>query len=295
MRNPDGKVYVKDYTNVSREEKIIDAKKYSEGNEKLEELLLLLWENGINTVSCCAGHERDKMSKNNPFISIMIDNISEDVLKKVLLDGCLNKEIETIEINQMRWNLSKNSFCKRLIFHLNDYTCKFDSILESFKKALNNEESLEELNKKTDKITDQDYNFILESIKCKQVDITNLNIADFKKYYKLLPDILESISIWKTGDKIYYDIMPNSTTVGVICPDHNVRRVCSAAYTKIGDEYIIWDENESKVIEISKEDIEKRGLISIDEYDQMIDELFGSREFFLKLIDSEMKKEQPKR
>jgi len=64
------------------------AKKYSEGCPELEELLLFMWGNGINTFSCCAGHEPEhhgnSIYPNEPFILFDIRRFNNQELRNLI-------------------------------------------------------------------------------------------------------------------------------------------------------------------------------------------------------------------
>lgn len=83
---------IKDCASLSKLQKEIYAARFSEGSSSLEQLLLLMWEKGINTYACCVGHEESKTKngafniyfKNEPYLYFDITNIRSDLLTKLL-------------------------------------------------------------------------------------------------------------------------------------------------------------------------------------------------------------------
>lgn len=57
------------------------AKEFSEGNAILEKLLLSMWDNGIKTIACCAGHE-DRES--DPYIAFEVNGCSNPLIHTIL-------------------------------------------------------------------------------------------------------------------------------------------------------------------------------------------------------------------
>ena len=63
--------------------KVKNAKEFSEGSKALEEFLLYLWDNNINTFGCCKGHEYyidsngKKKPGNNPYVFLDYKNIDD--------------------------------------------------------------------------------------------------------------------------------------------------------------------------------------------------------------------------
>lgn len=91
-----GKVYIDDLTTLSQEEMNAQAEIFAEGSPKLQQLLLFLWKNGIQTRACCAGHKNQQSGKiRAPYIQFYVDNIEDNVLKKLLFS--LHKQKETLD------------------------------------------------------------------------------------------------------------------------------------------------------------------------------------------------------
>ncbi len=101
-----GRVYVDDLTTLSEEEMDSQAEVFAEGSPELKELLLLLWENRVQTKACCAGaliHAitgKNKKAELNgkivagcPYISFFIDNIEDDTLKKLIFSLYQEKDV----------------------------------------------------------------------------------------------------------------------------------------------------------------------------------------------------------
>ena len=83
------KTVVLDMTKLSREKQQKYAIEFSEGSDDLRKLLLYMWQNGINTHACCAGHESQKMDNGidqsqPPYILFDINKLRSNELKDLL-------------------------------------------------------------------------------------------------------------------------------------------------------------------------------------------------------------------
>lgn len=77
--------------------KYLMAKSFSEGNKDLEHLLWQCWKNGINTISCCAGHS-EMMDDSIAYIAFEYNENSEVFLKNAVTT-IMEKNINGIQID----------------------------------------------------------------------------------------------------------------------------------------------------------------------------------------------------
>ncbi len=92
-----GKSMINDLTTLSEQEMKKQAKVFSEGNSELEQILIELWKNGVQTIGCCSGHN----GKEVPYISFYIDTLEDGLLSDLLLDT-LKKDSEILSISIKR-------------------------------------------------------------------------------------------------------------------------------------------------------------------------------------------------
>ena len=71
-------------SSFTKEEKLKNSKLFAEGSQELENLLLNLWNQGIDTFACCVGHKYDDGSESNPYFSLSIKELEDLRLKKIL-------------------------------------------------------------------------------------------------------------------------------------------------------------------------------------------------------------------
>ena len=119
---------------VPMNEVVNNNKKYahlfSEGNLKLEEILLLLWKIGIQTKGCCCGHD-DGSIYSGPYVGLGLNNNVNDVIN--LLSNISKKE-------NVRISFVSNGSKKVAGIHNGKYDDKsniklFDNILCALKKS----------------------------------------------------------------------------------------------------------------------------------------------------------------
>ena len=84
-----GKVLFTDFSILSKQEKLEQAEVFAEGSAELKKILLLLWECGVQTLGCCAGHE-DGSSK--PYIAFNVENLKDSELQSILIQLAKNPE-----------------------------------------------------------------------------------------------------------------------------------------------------------------------------------------------------------
>lgn len=145
------------------------AKDFSEDDKDLENLLLFLWRNGINTIACCAGHiERN----DKPYIYIDVMKMKTNTLKQILKWHLYNYvDISNIMVrnqyNQKSINGNQKQVVKVALFFPFDAIRPFLSLQNKVEQILNNEE-------KHYKLTKQQNDFIS--------DVINVTKLDMKKY-----------------------------------------------------------------------------------------------------------------
>ncbi|MBE6149269.1 MAG: hypothetical protein E7170_00925 [Firmicutes bacterium] len=118
----DGRVHMEIYENDVDKKEI--AKQFSEGDSKLYESLLQLWEKGIKTTSCCKGHE------NSPaYIGIVVDANSIEFIEnicdyvethdsKIGVNFSPRNDYDDFSIDLMDEN-TKNSFLEKIPYFIN--------------------------------------------------------------------------------------------------------------------------------------------------------------------------------
>lgn len=125
------------------------AKDFSEDDKDLENLLLFLWRNGINTIASCAGHieQNDK-----PYIYIDVMKMKTNTLKQILEWYLYNYvDISNIMVRNQYNQKSKNEKLKQVVkvalFFPFDAKRPFLSLQNKIKQILNNEEDYYKLTK----------------------------------------------------------------------------------------------------------------------------------------------------
>lgn len=70
----------------TKEEKLKYSKLFAEGSQELENLLLILWNQGIDTIACCTGHKENECCEyeHEPYFSLSIKGLEDLRLKKIL-------------------------------------------------------------------------------------------------------------------------------------------------------------------------------------------------------------------
>lgn len=66
------------------------AKEYAEGDSSLENLLLYLWANGIDTYACCAGHKEKNWE---PYIFFEISKIDKNCVVKMICEALADQNL----------------------------------------------------------------------------------------------------------------------------------------------------------------------------------------------------------
>lgn len=189
-----GKVLNKDMTVLSEQEMVEQAKVFSEGNKELEELLIYLWKNGIQTIGCCSGEHENSAS---PYIGFYVDKLDNSLLSDLLLDAVQLKEFLQVDVNKGRLvdefifdedgNVVGTEKRERPI-NIN-FTFKkgfgVNGFLDAIKFAFSNthedyEERLAELSLTNEK----DMLWVYDILDLKEVDLKKLDFKNIKKQIK---------------------------------------------------------------------------------------------------------------
>ncbi len=155
-RNSMGNI-VEDFSKLTDEKKEEMATLFSEGNEDLKNLLLTMWNNGIQTYACCAGHDKSEaktvggmVESVNPYIYFDVKNLSEKqqlkLYKSLIIAGKMLRVIGKIEFRLDQYmGFEKHGLTLRLfndprVFALlNDIfneVLKKESVVEKVKRFL---------------------------------------------------------------------------------------------------------------------------------------------------------------
>ncbi|MCR4581407.1 MAG: hypothetical protein K5666_02725 [Bacilli bacterium] len=120
------------------------AKEFSEGNEYLEKALLHLWDKGLATTGCCAGHPVEETEhyiyNNNPTMTFCFDDNCEELIKLISsmnkkniidLSICVGAQLRTVSLNGVKEKTTEffTDMC-------NDYTNVDENIRGLFSLAL---------------------------------------------------------------------------------------------------------------------------------------------------------------
>lgn len=160
-----GSVVMLDLNNMTKEEKEDCACEFAEGSEELKNLLLKLWDKGITTYACCAGHrDKDNVLTDAPYLFFDVRQFDENRLKHIV-SSCLrgfenrtndfafvidyivqNRERRAISIKLKNKQMYKEffSFVDKLIFGEEEIVSKkeneemIESILSMFKLSIHN-------------------------------------------------------------------------------------------------------------------------------------------------------------
>lgn len=169
-----------DICHLPYNEKVNLAKEFSEGKQSLENFLLYLWQNNINTMACCAGHEG---KYNKPYIMIDVATLTKNQLAYIISHLMLDNEIYEIECE-------KNSIWQTnvLIFRLRNHDKEFNNCLTYFQNALQNDKI--KISQDTQQmLTKKDLSYLEHALQL----LTKIKISQNKL------DELCNISLWYTN------------------------------------------------------------------------------------------------
>ena len=181
---------VEDLTKLSDAKKEEMATLFSEGNEDLKKLLLTMWNNGIQTYACCAGH--DKSEKHNvgglyenvdPYIYFDVKNLNEKQQKKLykllIVAGNTLKVIKEINFTMDQYmGFEKHGMIIRPSNDPNVYAVLNDIFNDALKK-----ESVVEKVKKFLVKKDKDFQYMQEENEfiTAVIDLNKFSLKDYSE------------------------------------------------------------------------------------------------------------------
>ena len=122
------------------------AKEFSEGDPSLEKVLKLLWNEGFETIGCCAGHPDKKIK---PYVGIRLKNIEKAIN---LLSSLDKKDVHISFVSfkglnsfAIRKNKDENAF-ENILKSYNKKGTKEDEVLKTITNKILNRKSEDYLN-----------------------------------------------------------------------------------------------------------------------------------------------------
>ena len=151
------------------------ARDFSEGNETLRQLLMHCFENNIETIGCCSGHDGQKM----PYLGFKFNDKNMQAIIKMLANVSVNDVINTISIRKQPGLMA--SFGVFMKPHISDQeaTKGFGKILEALQDE--RELSIEDLGEKKELMLKaaQNHDIPLSYFEIQQEEhMTSLMISD---------------------------------------------------------------------------------------------------------------------
>ena len=294
-----------DPISTSLEEKRVQAKEFAEGSKELEDLLMFLWENGIQTIGSCSGHNGERF----PDVSFYAKNIDDKTLRKIMVG--LNSQQDVYSIDASAGYYGREIYIGIVL--KKDKNASFENTLKSIKDAFNKELSADEFKEKYTKLPQEEKDFIESVISVKALgNMQNMCIPNMKEFYPGIPKDTKwkSLEIRKHNDEISYGCDFEFKKVKGYHIDEfkveegdgsmkTVRRKYegySHCYTKCGDDkcYII-DENTKEPIYMTIEEAKAKGYVTEKEFSRhMISILPEDKKFFDKIKESAIIKEVDK-
>ena len=221
---------VEDLTQFSRRKKEENANLFCEGNEHLKKLLLKLWDNGIQTYACCAGHKDEEnlnndcyMVSNNPYIYFEIKNLTEMQQQKLynhLIMNCKKLGVVSsfqlsidnymgFEKHGLSIHLKYDKDCFKILNDIFEDVFNEKTIFNKLKKLLKSEQKQESLT--AEELEFIDSLLLINSIEFMNVIIPNTvnDLIDVKNingeiYFKF------DTGLYRFEDKSYYRRVNNS-------------------------------------------------------------------------------------
>lgn len=161
-----------DFTKASQDKKEEFATLFSEGNKDLKHVLLTMWNNGIQTYACCAGHKKSELTNDgglletgDPYIFFEVSSLTDTQLKNfvhtlmLLCKASIVKQakldidkMEDVERHGMTIRFYHKKDCYKI---LNDAICKTLKIqnenlhLKKIKQKLKEKEGETEISQST--------------------------------------------------------------------------------------------------------------------------------------------------
>lgn len=253
------------------QEQQIYAQEFAEGSVDLKNILLLLWQNGINTNSCCAGH-KDENKTTDPYLSICVSTMTKAHIKRLL--PLLLNLTGLKEIGLALYTTQNNSNSMSTLKERNTIVIRYfygkgiwKVLLDVFKKSFDCSTDFAAITKK---LSAQQRHFINNVCLLKNIFIKDVDLSYYKKYYKYLPaNPRRAIMRYYTQDKTTYNISFKVQPLFNIYVDDKI--YSSVAYTtKENNYYMIFND---KIKRVPKQTA--FGYLSIEEYEKLINNLFN--------------------
>ena len=273
------------------------AKDFAEGSEELESVLLYLWQNKIETIACCAGHEKNH---NCPYVFFNVDKIDSKRLKNLLIDlsasdfVCertyardFNYRPETLQIQLTHENRESDN-------------ARVAQLLGVLKRAFTSQENDRYYKEQYKALSEDAKKFIEDVMILRQMQLSKINLSSYRQYYKYLPSNIEisSYEINYRNEKSprFQDFGSLDYSNGF---NNKYGEIESGFVSRLTACYIIpWESKGGTTCEyydvfigkpqfISKEEAQARGILGSREYEDFLyNKLFPqSRETLLKLYE----------
>ena len=268
-----GQPIILDYTKMSSQEQIKYATAFAEGSDALKNILLLLWRNGINTYSSCAGHP-DQGPLDCPYIALNTKDMTNKQIQTVLSIALYMPSFKSVRFKLFYTEDADNS----MIDKFTKQPCSRNSLSLRW---FNNMQALEhfyaqlakEWNKPliARKLSNTQIDLINNICTLKDVNIKAVDLSYYKKYYKHLPNTVNTAMMhyYKADDKFelslkYYTFLHKLVTRELKCTP------ISYAYNpETNRRYMVVD---GKVKMVSRQVAEQ--FLSMQEYEDLIKEHF---------------------
>ena len=284
------------YENILNESKDVQkvfAKQFSEDSQGLENLLLLLWENKINTRGCCAGHEDEEFS--DPYVAFELDKIPTQRLRNLLIELCDYGVYESISY------MSKSSTrAASLSFHLKrtgkaENERHWNDFYDILSRTLFGPLKADYYNQKYRGLKKESRMFVDDVVKVDQIYFSKIDLSKYNKSLKQLPSLLRDSLVQcidlnhEDSEFAEFGILEYETGfIGdlskTIKPGEQVN--ASAMNLKRNNRNYFIELNFKKSKVFSRESLENNGKKEKREYYYYLKKLFPhTRETFLKLYE----------
>ena len=273
---------------VNEQEKL--ATEFSEGSENMKNLLLFLWDNGINTFACCGGHDEIEVEvdedgskfydDNRPYVTFDMKALSDSRFKNILRGLCKIPEVAELSVindHYERYGLDPR---KQMVLVFAEPASTTENVIRLFYDVLHTDKQID-----ASHLSEPDKDFIDFAVLLKNVAVDDIDLTDYKKYYKNFNSKVCCIELQREPDYASCRVELNDNSVNVFTSE-GPSYICDSAYFDAEEGcYIMRDAQTMEVI--SREEIEQRGLISVKSYDDLKYELFHKDvETFKKFLNS---------
>ena len=236
--------------NITKDKRNEYAELFAEGNEQLKNILLKLWERGIDTYACCAGHGEPRW----PYIFLNIEKFLnsdfESLIAKILTYSkkynlCFGFSNDYMHgVNFERKGLSISAFQEKISSE------KFFTIVHEILFGENEKQEY--------KFTDQDLELIKSIKKIYEIDMLNyLNISKKNSNCQI-----NTISIWLEADNVILRYFNNMNHKSFKLKDNFNKEtrylLAEGYYKKIKGRYYALKNGE--VIEINEDELKNYNL-----------------------------------